>query len=98
MPKIRDFKSLEKSVRDVIDKVGVQDCLTAIEEFTGQKKTDSTLYKWSDPDTDQNIQFRYALALDIACIRKGIEPILLSAHKDLLSEDCLLYTSDAADE
>ena len=87
MPKIRDFKSLEKSVRDVIDKVGVQDCLMAIEEFTGQKKTDSMLYKWSDPDTDQNIQFRYALALDIACIRKGLEPILLSAHKDMLSDE-----------
>ena len=80
MPKIRDFKSLEKSVEDVIDKVGVQDCLTAIEEFTGQKDR-LTLYKWSDPDTDQNIQFRYALALDIACIRKGIEPFYFQLIK-----------------
>tara|TARA_B100001564_G_C20354728_1_gene540578 strand:- start:193 stop:678 length:486 start_codon:yes stop_codon:yes gene_type:complete len=84
MSKVRDINSIEKAVEYAIKSVGVKNCIESIKDLTGQNKSESAIYKWSDPDTDQNIQYRYAIALDIACIKRGIKPPMLSIHREIL--------------
>ena len=84
MSKIRNINSIESAVEYAIKSVGVKDCIESIKDLTAQNKSESAIYKWSDPDTDQNIQYRFAIALDIACIKKGIKPPMLSIHQEIL--------------
>ena len=84
MSKIRNINSIESAVEYAIKSVGVKDCIESIKDLTTQNKSESAIYKWSDPDTDQNIQYRFAIALDIACLKKGIKPPMLSIHQEIL--------------
>jgi len=83
MSKIRNINSIESAVEYAIKSVGVKDCIESIKDLTDQNKSESAIYKWSDPDTDQNIQYRFAIALDIACLKKGIKPPMLSIHQEI---------------
>tara|TARA_B110000444_G_C18784477_1_gene569173 strand:+ start:748 stop:1221 length:474 start_codon:yes stop_codon:yes gene_type:complete len=97
MSKIRKLQSVEKPISDIITNLGIDECIDIISEITGQLKSKSALYKWGDPDTEQNIQLRYAVALDIACIRKGIAPRILEHYKDMLSQETSMIKQERHD-
>ena len=97
MSKIRNIKSLEKAVADTIKLVGIEKCVEAVKDLTEQNKSNSTIYKWSDPDTDQNIQHRYSIALDIACVKKGIKPPMLTIHQEILKSQNILLRNEKYD-
>lgn len=97
MSKIRNINSIESAVEYAIKSVGVKDCIESIKDLTAQNKSESAIYKWSDPDTDQNIQYRFAIALDIACLKKGIKPPMLSIHQEILDSKVISGSNEKYD-
>lgn len=83
MAKIREPLSICDAVRKAHAALGD----AGVREVTG--KSAALVTKWSDPDSDDhNIQFRHAVALDVAMVRAGELPphleVLKAAIEDVL--------------
>ena len=86
MPKIRKPASIENGLSEVV-KILSED---EIEEAIG--KSSSYLRKCSDPDKDsdgikRNIDHKDSVQLDLACVRKGISPPLLTSHQYIIDQE-----------
>jgi len=91
MVKIRKLASLEKGLEEIIKVLSEDEIKKAI------KKGSSVLRKCSDPDRDsegrdedgvkRNIDHKDSVQLDLACVRKGISPPMLTSHQYIVDEE-----------
>ena len=85
MTKLVLLRSIEHGLRRALGTLGDEGAQQAIQDVLGVKRSSSMLRKCADPDDDRHhIQFRYAVALDIACERSGQLPPLLEVHRYLI--------------
>ena len=91
MVKIRKLASLEKGLEEIIKVLSESEIKKAI------NKGSSVLRKCSDPDRDsegrdedgvkRNIDHKDSVQLDLACVRKGISPPMLTSHQYIVDEE-----------
>ena len=83
--KIRKIASIEKGLEDVLKALSEKEIQDAI------GKTKDYIAKCSDPDPAdkiiRNIDHYQSVALDKACIKKGISPPMLTAHQYMIDEE-----------
>lgn len=80
MVKIRKIASVENGIMQVLNILSDEEILEAI------GKTSSYLRKCSNPDDPQrHIDHHDSIKLDIACIKKGKAPPLLSSHQYIVT-------------
>ena len=93
--KIRKIASIEKGLEDVLKVLTEDDIKNAI------GKTKDYVAKCSDPEpadgVKRNIDHYQSVALDRACIRKGISPPMLTAHDFMIQEEKVKNQSSSAD-
>ena len=82
--KIRKLASIEKGLEDVLKALNEKEIFDAI----GKKK--DYVAKCSDPEPadgiKRNIDHYQSVALDKACIKKGVSPPMLTAHDFMIQE------------
>ena len=82
--KIRKIASIEKGLEDVLKALSEKEIQDAI------GKTKDYIAKCSDPDPAdkiiRNIDHYQSVALDKACIKKGISPPMLTAHQYMIDK------------
>ena len=83
---------------------GLEDVLKALNEEEIKDaigKTKDYIAKCSDPEpadgVKRSIDHYQSVALDRACVRKGISPPLLTAHQYMIDEEKSKYQSNVAD-
>ena len=83
--KIRKIASIEKGLEDVLKALNEKEIFDAI----GKKK--DYVAKCSDPEPadgiKRNIDHYQSVALDKACISKGVSPPMLTAHDFMIEEE-----------
>ena len=83
--KIRKIASIEKGLEDVLKALNEKEIFDAI----GKKK--DYVAKCSDPEPadgiKRNIDHYQSVALDKACIKKGVSPPMLTAHDFMIQEE-----------
>ena len=83
--KIRKIASIEKGLEDVLKALSEKEIQDAI------GKTKDYIAKCSDPDPAdkiiRNIDHYQSVALDKACIKKGISPPMLTAHQYMIDKE-----------
>ena len=83
--KIRKIASIEKGLEDVLKALNEEEIKDAI------GKTKDYIAKCSDPEpadgVKRSIDHYQSVALDKACVRKGISPPLLTAHQYMIDEE-----------
>ena len=83
--KIRKLASIEKGLEDVLKALNEKEIFDAI----GKKK--DYVAKCSDPEPadgiKRNIDHYQSVALDKACIKKGVSPPMLTAHDFMIQEE-----------
>ena len=85
MTKLAPLRSVEHGLRRVLALLDDDTARNAIKEIAGVHRSISLLRKCADPDNDRHhLQFRYAIALDAACVRAGYVPPLLEVHQYLI--------------
>lgn len=85
MTKYAELYSLEHGLRQAIAILGDRGIEDALQDVLGLRRSASLIRKCADPDNDANqIQHRYSVALDAACVKAGHLPPLLEAHRQLL--------------
>ena len=93
--KIRKIASIEKGLEDVLKALGEKEIKDAI------GKTKDYIAKCSDPEpadgVKRSIDHYQSVALDRACVRKGISPPLLTAHQYMIDEEKSKHQSNLAD-
>ena len=93
--KIRKIASIEKGLEDVLKVLNEQEIKNAI------GKTKDYVAKCSDPDPadkiTRNIDHYQSVALDIACVAKGISPPMLTAHQFMIDQEKSKHQSDLGD-
>ena len=93
--KIRKIASIEKGLEDVLKALTEDEIKNAI------RKTKDYVAKCSDPEpadgVRRNIDHYQSVALDKACIRKGISPPMLTAHDFMIQEEKVKNQSNLAD-
>ena len=86
MVKIRKLASIEKGLEEIIKVLSEDEIKKAI------NKGASYVRKCSDPDKDsdgikRNIDHKDSVQLDLACVRKGISPPLLTSHQYIIDQE-----------
>ncbi len=93
--KIRKIASIEKGLEDVLKALNEEEIKNAI------GKTKDYVAKCSDPDPadkiTRNIDHYQSVALDKACVAKGISPPMLTAHQYMIDEEKTKHQSDLGD-
>ena len=93
--KIRKIASIEKGLEDVLKALNEKEIKDAI------GKTKDYIAKCSDPEpadgVKRSIDHYQSVALDRACVRKGISPPLLTAHQYMIDEEKSKHQSNLAD-
>ena len=93
--KIRKIASIEKGLEDVLKALNEKEIKDAI------GKTKDYIAKCSDPEpadgVKRSIDHYQSVALDKACVRKGISPPLLTAHQYMIDEEKSKHQSNLAD-
>ena len=93
--KIRKIASIEKGLEDVLKALNEKEIKDAI------AKTKDYIAKCSDPEpadgVKRSIDHYQSVALDRACVRKGISPPLLTAHQYMIDEEKSKHQSDLGD-
>ena len=93
--KIRKIASIEKGLEDVLRALNE----TEIKNAIGKSK--DYVAKCSDPEPadgiKRNIDHYQSVALDKACVRKGISPPMLTAHDFMIQEEKAKNQSSLAD-
>ena len=83
--KIRKIASIEKGLEDVLKALNEKEIFDVI----GKKK--DYVAKCSDPEPadgiKRNIDHYQSVALDKACIKKGVSPPMLTAHDFMIEEE-----------
>ena len=83
--KIRKIASIEKGLEDVLKALNEKEIKDAI------GKTKDYIAKCSDPEPadkiTRNIDHYQSVALDKACIKKGLSPPMLTAHQFMIDEE-----------
>ena len=83
--KIRKIASIEKGLEDVLKALSEKE----IQEAIG--KTKDYVSKCSDPEpadgVTRNIDHYQSVALDKACVKKGISPPMLTAHQYMIDAE-----------
>ena len=93
--KIRKIASIEKGLEDVLKALNEQEIKNAI------GKSKDYVAKCSDSEPadgiKRNIDHYQSVALDKACVRKGISPPMLTAHDFMIQEEKTKNQSSLAD-
>ena len=93
--KIRKIASIEKGLEDVLKALNEKEIKDAI------GKTKDYIAKCSDPEPadgiKRSIDHYQSVALDKACIRKGISPPMLTAHDFMIQEEKVKNQSSLTD-
>ena len=93
--KIRKIASIEKGLEDVLKALNEKEIKDAI------GKTKDYIAKCSDPEpadgVKRSIDHYQSVALDKACIKKGISPPMLTAHQFMIDEEKAKNQSDLGD-
>ena len=93
--KIRKIASIEKGLENVLKALNEEE----IKEAIG--KTKDYIAKCSDPEpadgVKRSIDHYQSVALDKACVRKGISPPMLTAHDFMIQEEKVKNQSSLAD-
>jgi len=93
--KIRKIASIEKGLEDVLKALNEEEIKNAI------GKTKDYVAKCSDPDPAdkirRNIDHYQSVALDKACVAKGMSPPMLKAHEYMIDEEKSKHQSDLGD-
>ena len=93
--KIRKIASIEKGLEDVLKALNEEEIKDAI------GKTKDYIAKCSDPEpadgVKRSIDHYQSVALDRACVRKGISPPLLTAHQYMIDEEKSKHQSNLGD-
>ncbi len=85
MTKLVPLRTIEHGLRRALATLGDGGAQKAIQDVLGIKRSASLLRKCADPDDDRHhIQFRYGVALDVACEQAGQLPPLLEVHLYLI--------------
>lgn len=85
MTKLVPLRTIEHALRRALATLGEKRAQQTIQDVLGLTRSNSMLRKCADPDDDRHhIQFRYAVALDIACARSGQLAPLLDVHRYLI--------------
>tara|TARA_A100001011_G_scaffold171822_1_gene180708 strand:- start:294 stop:758 length:465 start_codon:yes stop_codon:yes gene_type:complete len=81
MAKIRKVGSIEDGIMQILKILSEEEILSAI------GKTSSYLRKCSDPQQQQQIDHNDSVKLDLACIKKGKAPPLITAHEYIVASE-----------
>ena len=86
MVKIRKLASIEKGLEEITKVLSEEEIKKAI------NKGASYIRKCSDPDPDsdgikRNIDHKDSVQLDLACVRKGVAPPLLTSHQYIIDQE-----------
>jgi hypothetical protein len=81
MAKIRKIGSIEDGIMQILKILSEEEILTTI------GKTSSYLRKCSDPQQQQQIDHNDSIKLDLACIKKGKAPPLITAHEYIVANE-----------
>jgi hypothetical protein len=85
MTKLVALRSIEHGVRRAISILGDEGVTEAIKDLLGVRRSASLIRKCADPDNDRHhLQFRYGVALDIACHNVTQRPPLLEVYRHLV--------------
>ncbi len=92
---LKKSKLKEKGLEDVLKALNEEEIKNAI------GKTKDYVAKCSDPDPadkiTRNIDHYQSVALDKACVAKGISPPMLTAHQYMIDEEKSKHQSDLGD-
>ena len=93
--KIRKIASIEKGLEDVLRALNE----TEIKDAIGKSKDYVAKCSDSEPadGVKRNIDHYQSVALDKACVLKGISPPLLTAHQYMIDEEKSKHQSDLGD-
>ena len=81
MAKIRKVGSVEDGIMQILKILSEEEIFSAI------GKTSSYLRKCSDPQQQQEIDHNDSVKLDLACIKKGNAPPLITAHEYIVANE-----------
>ena len=85
MTKLVPLRTIEHGLRRALATLGDEGTIKAIRELLEVRRSASLIRKCADPDYDRHhVQFRYAVALDVACKKAGQLPPLLEVHQYLV--------------
>ena len=85
MTKLVPLRTIEHGLRRALATLGDEGAKEAIRDLLGLRRSTSLIRKCADPDHDRHhVQFRYAVALDVACKKAGQLPPLLEVHQYLV--------------
>lgn len=91
MTKLAPLGSIEHGIRRVLEMLGEERVESAIQESLGIERSASLIRKCGDPDEDRHqIQMRYAIALDQACLAATGRTPLLEAYRAMLDSPLTL--------
>ena len=87
MTKSASLGSIERGLREAFQHLGVERVADAVEQYSGQRKSESLLRKYADPDNSRHqLPLRDALAIDLACTNSGHKPPLLTVYDHALKQ------------
>ena len=85
MTKLVAVRTIEHGLRRALGILEDEGATKAIQDVLSLKRSASLLRKCADPDDDRHhLQFRYAVALDVACAKVGRLSPLLDVHQYLV--------------
>ena len=85
MTKLVPLRTIEHGLRRALANLGDDGAIRAIRDLLGVRRSAALIRKCADPDYDRHhVQFRYAVALDVACKKAGQLPPLLEVHQYLV--------------
>ncbi len=85
MTKLVPLRTIEHGLRRALAVLGAEGAQNAIQDLLELRRSASLIRKCADPDDNRHhIQFRYVVALDVACEKAGQLPPLLEVHQHLV--------------
>ena len=85
MTKLVPLRTIEHGLRRALAILGDEGTIKGIRDLLGLRRSAALIRKCADPDYERHhVQFRYAVALDVACKKAGRLPPLLEVHQYLV--------------
>lgn len=85
MTKLVPLRTIEHGLRRALAILGDEGAIESIRDLLEVRRSAALIRKCADPDNDRHhVQFRYAVALDVACKKAGQLPPLLEVHQYLV--------------
>lgn len=99
MTKLAPLGSIEHGIRRVLEILGEEGVETAIRESLGVARSASLIRKSGDADNDRHqLQLRYAIALDRACLAATGRSPMLDSYRAMLDEPLPLVRNETIKE